>query len=47
MESSVQKFHRKFNALYIKGLSAMTVNGNRMINLEDYYHKLYSIYQDK
>jgi len=47
MESSIQKFHRKFNVLNQKGLPGLIGIGEKLISLEDYHQKLYNIARDK
>lgn len=47
MNAFVQRFHLKFNLLNHIGLPTLVAPNDRLINLEEYYHKLYTIATDK
>ena len=47
LESGIQKFHRKFFVLHQKGFPGLKGIGDKLINLEEYQQKLYSISKDK
>lgn len=47
MESNIQKFYRKFNVLNQRGLPRLLGNGDKLISLDDYHQKLYTIARDK
>jgi len=46
MESNIQKFNRKFNVLNHKGLRGLMGIGYKLISLENYHEKLYTIEMD-
>lgn len=47
MEFNIHNFHIKFNVLNKKGLPGLIGTGDKLINLEDYHWKLYTIGRDK
>jgi len=47
MEFNIHKFHKNFNVLNHKGLPGLLGIGDKVISLEYYHHKLYTIAKDK
>lgn len=47
LEAIIQKFHRKFNVLNQKVLPGLKGIGDKLVQLDDYQQKLYSIAKDK
>ena len=47
MESNVQKFHKKFDIVNKKGLLVLIGMEDKLVSLEYYHHKLFTITRDK
>ena len=47
LEGDIKKFHKKFNKLHQKGLLGLNGMGDKLVNLENYQQKLYSIAGDQ
>jgi len=47
LECSIQKFQKKSNILHQKGLPGLKGIGDKLVQLDDYQQKLYSIARDK
>jgi len=46
LEANIQKFHRKSNGLNKKELPGLKGIRDKLVQLDDYQHKLYSIARD-
>lgn len=47
LEASIHKFHRKLNVLNQKPLPSLKGIRDKLVQLDDYHRKLYSIARDK
>ena len=47
LDSSIQKFDKKSNILHQKGLICLKGIGDKLVQLDDYQQKIYSIARDK